>query len=99
MRNGPVDGNALRIQRREGVVAMEVCYSLNSTARGHISVPGDPAALRSIGRAFNELAASIEREAEEPDEVVINEYEPDEVVIPELYAGDYPSDSKGEGDG
>jgi len=87
MRSGPVEGNAVRIERRDGVVAMEVCYGLCSTARGHVSVPADPATLRSLARAISETADAIEREAEEPDEVVVNEYEPDEVVMPEVYDG------------
>jgi len=88
LRNGPVDGNALRIQRRGGVVALEVRYDLESTARGHVGLPADPAVLRSVAAAILKEAAAIEREAEEPDEVVLrDEYEPDEVVVPEVYEG------------
>ena len=88
MRAGPVEGSSLRIARRRGVVAFEVCYGLNATARGHISVPADPGTLRSIAAVLKEEAAAIELEAEEPDEVVLrDEYEPDEVVMPEVYQG------------
>lgn len=83
MRSGAVEGNALRIDERKGVIALEVCYSMDSTARGYIGIPADKNTLRSIAKELETIAAKIESAEDEPDEV-INEYEPDEMVKPEV---------------
>jgi len=87
MRNGPVEGNGLRLEEHDGVISLEVCYSLDSTARGHISIPAHVQTLRSLAGSLNDIATTIEKAQEEPDEVVLNEYEPDEVVLPGVYNG------------
>jgi hypothetical protein len=87
MRSGRIDGKALKLEHREGVVLLQVCYGVDSTTRGYIAIPAEPKTLRAVGNAFSDLAKDIERAAEEPDEIVINEYEPDEVVMPEEYLG------------
>jgi len=83
VRSGPIEGNSVRVSRREDAVVLEACYGTNSTGRGYISVPADPKVLKAIAKAYTAIAEAIEKE---PKKAAASEYEPDEVVMPDVLA-------------